>query len=364
MSARPRYVPILVAKTGERNALRDLPPAARVEMTPLFVAPPVPISSKTGQPSKSVDQHMRELAQDIGAKWDGPAFVDLRYFDEDQADLAEHPLEVLIDGLAKSVEPDLVAIPTTSPNRSPRYQAAVAALHRRYGRGACFRISPDEWPSLDQGTALKELMGHLRIGPGKVDLVLDYGNKIGESPGAASSRFEAELAGLPVPRLWRSITVAGTSAPIGMTGIARGLTSVERVEWATYLDLVDDLRTRTPGFGDYAIANPAADTVVFPPGAPISISAAFRYTEGDRWILAKGGLFNGKQSKGGAAMNPVAQLLCSSPYFAGAQHCSADAWIADAALGASGGGPTQWRQHGTLHHLVTVSEQLASLFGP
>ncbi|WP_235947493.1 beta family protein [Candidatus Frankia alpina] len=353
----------MVAKLGERNALRDLPPAARAGLTPLLVVPPIPINRDTGEPSKTVDDHLRDLTKDVSAKWAGPAFVDLGYFDDAQASLAEHPLEAFVDKLAKTeAEPGMAAIPVTSPNRSPQYQDAVVALHRRYGRGVCFRLSPDEWPALDKGTALKKLMGHLRIGPGKADLVLDCGSKIGDSSRVASSRFESELMGLPVPRLWRSITVAGTSAPVGMAGIPRGLTAVERVEWATYLDLVDHLGTRTPGFGDYAIANPDADAVAFPPGG--SISAALRYTENDRWIVAKGGLFKGKNSTGGAAMNPVAQLLCSSPHFAGAQHCSADAWIADAALGASGGGPAQWRQHGTLHHLVTVSEQLASLFAP
>ena len=359
MSAYLQYVPILIAKQGERRALRDLPPAARAGMIPMFVLPPRTVDSDSGQPKKTVDQHVRNIAKDIGACWRGPAFVDTLHLEGDQLGPGGHPLEILADSLAES---DVEVIPSTSLGRSSRYQMAVAELERRNGQGVCFRLPPEEWPSVDDGDALRTLMGRLQIGPRRVDLILDCGNRIGKLPSLASSGFESELMSLPLAGLWRSVTVAGASAPVGMSELPRGLNSIERVEWSAYRELLVDLDARTPTFGDYGIVNPDGDKRQF--SNVVNMSAALRYTRDDQWIFAKGDLARGKGSIGNKAMIAVAKRLSASPHFAGARHCPADAWIAEAAAGTSVGGATQWIQHGTLHHLVTVSEQLANLLSP
>lgn len=357
MSANLRYVPILIAKQGERKALRDLPLAARIGMIPMLVLPPR--TKKSGQPTKTIDRHVRDVAKDIGACWSGLAFVDTQYLEADDSDPGSHPLEILADALAGS---DVEIVPTTSPGRSTRYQAAVVELERRSGRGVCFRLPPEEWPVLDDGAALRALMGRLNIGPRRVDFILDYGSRIGTLPSLAATGFEAELMALPLVKVWRSVTVAGASAPEGMSGLPRGLNPVSRVEWAAYRHLLVDLNARAPAFGDYGVANPNGDTRQF--DYPPTISAALRYTDLDQWIFAKGGVFKGKTPTGESAMNPVALLLSSSRHFAGTGHCPADAWLTEVAAGAPSGNATTWRQYGTLHHLVTVSEQLASLFAP
>ncbi len=355
MSENLRYVPILIAKQGERKALRDLPLAARTGMIPMLVLPPR--ATKSGQPTKTIDRHVRDVAKDIGACWSGPAFVDTQYLEADDSDPGSHPLEILADALAES---DVEIIPTTSTIRSPCYQAAVAELERRHGRGICLRLPPEEWPSLDDGTALDMLMGSLDIGPSRVDMILDYGNRIGTLPSLASAGFASELVRLPMARLWRSVTTAGASAPDGMSELPRGLNRITRIEWAAYRELLVGLEARTPAFGDYGIVNPSGDTRQ--PPRWVTMSAQLRYTWQETWIFAKGEVLKGRDADGLSAMNPVAQLLSASPHFAGAQHCPTDAWIVKMAAGASGGNASQRIQHGTHHHLVTVSEQLASLF--
>ena len=93
------YVPILLTKRGERSAIRDLDPAQRPRMTPLFAVSPVDWNFDLDEPSKTVDQHVRGLGRELATCWGTePAFVDLRFFD-DGALMADgsRPLVWLID---------------------------------------------------------------------------------------------------------------------------------------------------------------------------------------------------------------------------------------------------------------------------
>ncbi|EFC82583.1 beta family protein [Parafrankia sp. EUN1f] len=360
MTSSLRYVPILLARRGELDALRNLSTSARPGMLPLLVAPPASQDTAQKQTEKTLGTRLEDLAEAISSRWTGPAFIDLRYLQDEQGPDGAHPLKVFVDGLVRSgVSP----VPVTSPGRPGLYDSAVTVLHRRHELGVCLRLPPEQWPSDDKGAGLKEFLGVLKVPVSETDLILDLGTRIQGHPTDTAEILEAELFNLPFARSWRSVTVAGTAFPATMGGRAEGLSSIERTEWVAYRQLLarlpPDLK---PSFGDYAIANPAADMGAFPPGG--RISATLRYTNGDQWIIAKGGLYAGKpRGMGAAAMNPVAAQLSASTYFAGRQHCRADAWIAAVADDdATGGSPTTWRQHGTLHHLTLVSEQIATLF--
>ncbi|ABW16101.1 conserved hypothetical protein [Parafrankia sp. EAN1pec] len=362
MAGGLRYVPILLARSGEREALREVPSQTRSGMFPMLVVPPVPTEFKTKEPKTTVGKHLDGLVQGIADSWTGPVFIDLRYFQDEQSGAGSHPLEAFVDDLTQF---GLDPIPTTSLKRPGLYNAAVAELHHRHGLGVCLRLPPDEWPSIDGGARLAELLALLRVPPGEVDLVLDLGTHSQGSPGQLSAAFRSELLDLPYPHSWRSATVAGTAFPASLSQAPDGLSLIERTEWAAYRELVASLPDLPPAFGDYAVANPDADADPPPPWAPQK--ASLRYTSDGQWIIGRSAaLFRGRSGEGigAAAMNPVADLLHTSPHFAGREHCPADLWIEGVAKGAKGGNGKTWRRYGTLHHLTTVSEQLASLFGP
>ncbi|CUU59365.1 Beta protein [Parafrankia irregularis] len=362
MAGGLRYVPILLARGGEREALREASRQTRSGMIPMLVAPPVPRDFKTKEPKNTVGKHLDNLLLGIADSWTGPAFVDLRHFRNERSGVGTHLLGAFVDDLAQfGLEP----IPTTSLNQTELYNAAVAEVNHRHGLGVCLRLPPDEWPSVDNGARLTKLLALLRVAPGEVDLVLDLGTHVKADPGPLSDAFRSELLGLPFPTGWRSATIAGTAFPSSLSHVPAGLSPIDRTEWAAYRAVVASLPDRPLAFGDYAVANPDADAD--PPPRWASQKATLRYTSDGQWIIGRSiDLFRGRHGigKGAVAMSPVAGLLYRSPHFAGREHCPADRWIAGVAEGrATGGNGKTWRRYGTLHHLTTVSEQLAGLFG-
>jgi hypothetical protein len=358
------YVPVLLAKRGERRGVGELTAAAKTAMTPLWVLPPVDWDFDTDAPAKTADAHLATAGRDIAQCWGGqPAFVD-PYFLDQAARMAsgQHPLDFVIEQ-ANGHGGQLV--PTVAVTRDAGYRSAVAVIAARDGRGACVRLAVPEWPSNAGAPALDGLLADVALTPGDVDLVLDLGEEVAGAAIISTSAVRAELAVLPQLADWRSITVVGAGFPKMLDGLAKGLSLLERSEWTAYKNVVSlGGLPRLPAFGDYGIAHPDPTVDVDP--RVMSISATFRYTTDDAWLLAKGALFKGRGGSGigGAAMTPVAAALAADPRFAGAAHCAGDTWIEDTAAGrTSGGNPESWRRAGTTHHLTHVPGELAILHG-
>ncbi|CAO5155604.1 Beta protein [Frankia sp. AiPs1] len=352
-----RYMPILLARRGERAALGLLSAAARQGLVPLLVIPPPPMDG-----GRRPGSHLIDVAMELGHGWNGRMFVDLGYFQEGIPDYAVHPLASFTDDLAQF---GIAAVPVTSPTRAVVYNAAVAALHRVRACGVCLRLGPFDWPMghrSHRSAAVEELLRFLGVSPAETDLVLDLGVAIRDGPSEALQASGIALAHLSYAREWRSIAVAGTAVPRDMEGIYPGLSPIRRAEWTNFRALAESSSGRRPVFGDYAIVSP--DTYDRRFDSRPSVSAALRYASANDWIMAKGGQYLRKNGLKSAAMNLVADLLCESEYFAGRQHCGADEWITDVASGASGGNPEMWLRYGTIHHLTVASEQLAGIFGP
>lgn len=355
------YVPILLTKRGERSALRELNPALKPQMTPLFVVSPVDWNFDLDEPNKTVDDHVRGLGKELAACWGaGRAAVDLQFIDAGalMAD-GSHPLVSLIN---EGDQHGAQLIPVVSMGRDQAYRQAASQVVAHGQRGACVRLDSNEWPSATGMQLLDALLTELNIHPAEVDLVLDLSDEVAGAPGLSLTAARNELIVLPNVQQWRSVTVAGAGFPKQLSEIARGVTPIARVEWILHQALLAGPRLpRTPTFGDYAIAHPDPSVNVDP--RYMSISASIRYTIDDAWLVAKGQLFKGSGGlgSGGAAIQPLAQAIVSDQRFAGTGHCGGDDWLAAAANGASGGNPEAWRRIGTLHHLTHVAKAVATL---
>lgn len=110
-----------------------------------------------------------------------------------------------------------------------------------------------------------------------------------------------------------------------------------RQEWLNYRAIVagGSFGERQPTFGDYAIAYPDPFDDVDP--RFMQISAKFKYTCDDKWLLGRGGLFKGTGGRGGGgdSIRPVASAISAHPDFA-MPHCTGEDWL----LAAAGTGPT------------------------
>lgn len=364
MNIHPRqYVPILLAKRGERRGVTDLTAASRQSITPMFVLPPVDWDFEAEAPKKSIDAHLATAGRDIVQCWgQAPAFVD-PYFVDNGVLLTNgaHPLEFVID---QGNQLGAALIPTVSTLRDADYRAAVQRITSRDKRGACIRLGVDEWPANVGSSALQDLLSDIALAPTDVDLMLDLGDSVVSSQLAVTA-VRAEISMLPHLADWRSLVVAGAGFPKSLEDLGKGISVLDRTDWHTYRSLVSGPGVaRMPAFADYAVAHP--DPIVDVDPRFMSISASFRYTIDDAWLVAKGSLFKGRAGTGygGSAMQPVAQALVGDARFAGALHCQGDVWLDETARGVGGGGnPEAWRKAATTHHLTHVPLEIANLHG-
>jgi hypothetical protein len=170
------YVPVLLAKRGERRGLGDLDPRVKAHLTPLFVVPPVNWDYEADAPAKGTDAHLTPIAKELHACWGTDrAFLDPYFLDDStRMPSGQHPLEFMID---QGNQHGIQLVPCVRPGRDGDYRTAAAAIHARDGRGACVRLGFPEWPSVTGIPPLKTLLDDLRLTPAQVDLVLDAGGR-------------------------------------------------------------------------------------------------------------------------------------------------------------------------------------------
>lgn len=354
------YVPIVLAKRGERGALIELADHTRQRLRPLIVVPPIDWDYDSAAPRKDIHSHIAEFPKALAASWgSSPAFIDLVHLDDRPVASGRHALEWVTD---QAGQLGLPLVPVVAPDRTAAYVAAAAAVIARDGNGVCVRLPIPDWPGASGPMRLDRLLNALSQSPRDAHLVLDLGADTGA---AAYNLAASELRMLPYLSEWRSVTIAGTAMP-QMMPAGQGVHELTRNEWLVYRALrgVSPSLERIPSFGDYVISH--VNPVVAVDPKLMSISATLRYTSGDNWLIAKGAAFkaSGGRSQGGAATAPALQRLVRHPGYLGSGHCAAEAWMQQVLMGGSGGNPEVWRREGTVHHLQVVTEQVASLGAP
>lgn len=354
------YVPILLTKRGELSAAADLSMEVRHQLAPLFVVHPIGTDFDTNTPSRSVADHVRGLGTKLARSWlTSRAFIDPFFV----IDMSDHTgrLRTIVDEAAAE---GLCLVPVISPGRPAAYTATVAALHKRDRAGVCVRLSPRHWPTtLDAVHNLEALLGAVRAAPEEVDLILDLSDEVHSD--SASDATRSAVLNLPYPARWRSVTLAAAAFPRELGGLPKNsISRIPRLDWQLYrkiAKLAAAAGRRVPAFGDYAVAHPDPRLQVDP--RMMSISGSLRYTSDDEFLVAKGTeLFKGRGGGvGGEAILPAARLLAEAKEFSGPEFSEGDAWIHQVVRRrASCGNPERWRRTATNHHLVFVTDRIAS----
>ncbi|WP_154793415.1 beta family protein [Occultella kanbiaonis] len=355
------YVPILLAKQGERGALTALSGHVRSALTPILVVAPIDWNFDADAPKRDVNEHVQKVPDQILKAWGTQdAFIDLVFLPDGAMDTGQHALVWLTERAAAS---GLALTPVVSPDRTDEYLQAARDVVARDMSDLCVRLAIDEWPTIAGDSAVDDLLASFSLGPERVHLVLDLGEDLGP---AALAAITGELRTIRHLDRWKSLIVAGAGMPKTMPP-GKGAHTLPRRDWLLYGELRGALAAgaRVPTFGDYGIASPDPTSDVDPKF--MNISATLRYTTDDAWLIARGGLFkgNGGKSLGAEAVPPVCRLLLAQPAYMGVDHCDLEKWVEEVAVSdKGGGGAAKWRDYGTRHHLQVVTDQLASLVGP
>jgi hypothetical protein len=344
------YVPTLKLKRGEKAALRSIPPALRARIAPLIEV----VERKDRKPIvKHLATAFHGLADSVAGY--GPVFLDVHELAEDGERIAARVFQMAADQ-------GIPFVPVTGLGMRADRRPALKFTEG----GLALRITRADYESGSMGTDIIALIKDSRLDPTRTDMMLDLG-PVDEMIVMGIVRLsERLLAELPLPGDWRTLTLTGCAFPKSMGIVDRNSHKlVERAEWLSWKTSLYGRRSklkRLPRFGDSGIQH-SSGVEGFDPRT-MQVSAAIRYTTGNDWLLVKG---VGTRGTPATAQFPrLAKRLAHGTHkalFGGGDHCVGCSGIVAAAAGSPGlGSPEVWRRLGTIHHLVTVADELAGMF--
>jgi hypothetical protein len=358
MFIHTHYVPILKFRQGEYLAMGRSSTAIKQWMTPLFELPTEPWDFEEKQPSKSMDEHLSQFGKRLSRNWKARCFVDSPYIGG-SASVASglHHLEHAFS-LARAE--NCQAVPVVAIERDAAYKNAVATIVASDKRGACIRLSPDDFASGIPGK-ITSLLTAIGLKASDCDLIIDANDDVSSSPSSQAVVWKSQIASLPQLTEWRSLTVAGGSFPASLSPASsyRPHKDVKRDEWLAYKLLVKEKLARVPAFGDYSAASPKTfemDPRLMDPNAKV------KYTLNDEWRVVMG---NQVKKNGRSQYQALCKTLITSlgTGWPGRSYSHGDEFIEDCAAGKGNGGSSTWPTVTTSHHAAAAVRGIATLFG-
>ena len=351
------YVPLLKAKGGEFGALKELDAAVRTQLLPIFDVPPIPWDFENEEPSKTIDEHLAKLAENIFKSIGTlPCAVDLIWLDPSaRMSNGVHPLTWLFDDLRNK---GVVARPVVGPDYDAAYVAAAAAAIAIDRRGCVVRVfGPTRIFDPNLAVHLAAVLAAVTLTPGDADLLLDLQTIASGSELATALATGGVIRGLQNLAAWRELIMAAAGFPPDLSGYGQGLFVLPRTCLLTWDALRQRGVPRLPVFGDYAIDNHDRSEIDVDPKL-IKPSTNVRYTVRNEWLVPKGPNWKDHSF---APMKGLCAQLVADARFAGAAYSWGDAYIQACAKGGPTGNATTWRKVGVNHHLTFAVTQIANL---
>ncbi|NTX07032.1 beta family protein [Myxococcus sp. CA040A] len=350
------YVPILKWKQGEYLALETMEDDIRDRTFPVLEVVPVTLGEDDDELTPElVANHLRKVPTQLARAWPSrPAFVDLHHLQAAaRMPSGEHPVEHLFREFA---EHDLACIPVCGPDRDAAYQAAVADVVAREGRGVCIRLMSDELFDEDVVDNVTKLLRKLKVPIDNADLLMDVG-EVPSNTGLIVRSLRQTGSHLAGMGAWRTFTFAGGSFPESLRTIT-GFGTIPRVEWYVWNELLKGPlgKKRVPTFGDYAVQHPdMAESAGF------SGSANVRYTGENEWFIFRG---RSLTHYGYEQYHDLCREIVRHAAYSARGFSWGDSFIYKCARNEeSTGNASTWRKVGTSHHITFAVRQVAKQFG-
>src|SRR5439155_18185213 len=140
------YVPRVLWKQGEYQALLYLRAHTKTDVTPLIDIPEIGFDFEKGEEAKTIDQHLDKFGKRLVDKWGKTwAFVDVGLIDKNERmQDGRHPLKFVFDDIRLK---NGLAIPVIRLERDSAYQAAVLETIQTDRSGVCIRLTIDDFVS-------------------------------------------------------------------------------------------------------------------------------------------------------------------------------------------------------------------------
>jgi hypothetical protein len=344
------YVPVLKWKRGEARALKELAPTVKAACTPLIEVVPIPFDYDAGVDKKSLRKHIDDAVEELATSWGtkAPVFVDVVTLLPAGVGTG-NTLTMMFDEMRKA---GVRAIPVVSTASPTDVIAAGANAHKKDGRGVFLRERIDDVIAPKYPARVAATLLSLGVSASRVDFMLDMQDVAENKQATNATAVTSAINKIPNLKSWRTFTLCSTAFPINLSGMAQGVNTIPRADWALWNAL--GKLPRTPTFGDYAVAH--WDLQALDPRV-IKISASIRYTTDDAWVICRGRNVN---QHGFGQFSSLSKLLVKHSAYCGGTFSAGDDYIAKCAAGGKPGNHETWRRVATNHHITFVVKQIAS----
>ncbi|MEM7729129.1 MAG: beta family protein [Pseudomonadota bacterium] len=358
--SKDTYVPALRWRLGEFQALFRLAPAVKDRVMPLLFIPPVEYDFDEQRPKKTVHEHVHPFVTKFEKKWGKrPAWIalDPKVTTGRMSD-GSHPFDYILDGLRPKGG---IAIPAMPLNVDSDTMDAAARATEADGQGAAVILRLEDMMSGNPHRAIVNFANSLDIELSELDVIIDLGAPNFEPYKAFAGALTVALKRLGNLNEARHLVLIGTAIPDSFSQLAKGSDEIPRHDWLFYKELIGGMPSgmRRPIFGDHTTVHPdfvALDMRFVKPAGKIT------YTGPTSYGTRKGKAFRGNEGQ----MREHCEAIIKEARFAfrGASFSLGDKYIADCASHVEGtGSPTTWKWVAINHHITTVADDLATLFG-
>lgn len=353
MTSTWRYMPILKWKRGEQDALRYLEEKHWDGVLPLVELTPISAAPEVAALSAALPDYCAVVAAQLSksAPDNQPVAIDSIYVSTGfsrQISL----LLLICHHLQKKVDNTII------PVFRARWLDLLPALNATKTQQLknfpelILRLRTDELEASQVGPSLKALADF--VGHRNIHLVLDQFSLVDRQHSECLAALTPYLAAATAVSC-ASVTLAGGSFPINLTGKKQGVTNIPRVEWKIWTHVTQDGAFPKLRYADYAVTNPMPLEEDLDP-KKMNPSIAIRYASDDFWRLYKGGGFK----KGPAGeLRALCKLLVTDSIYGGKAYSYGDGQYMAYSLGTDKNGiPWTWRRDATNRHIVHTITKL------
>jgi len=341
-----KYMPVLKWKRGERAAMQKLFPAQRQGVVPL-----AELQRDSAGDRPTVADLVEQLKVCLASG--GAIGIDTLHLSLQ----GERPLELLaaMSAAVQKGSPDRRVLPVIhgalASSLAGSTQRALDQLHSF--PEVILRLRTDQIIASQIALLVEELKS-VGIKRTSLHLVVDQFSMVGrEAPPSATAVMQYLDAAIAEKCL--SVTLAGGSFPIDLTGRKKGTSDLDRVEWLVWEIVRANPTYKAVRFADYAVTNPSRQPEIDP--REVNPSISIRYAMPKAWRLFKGGGFKkGKPH----TLSSLCELLVIDAAYSGAGFSDGDKTYANTAVKkpAANGIPWTWRRDATNHHIALTAAAL------
>ena len=351
------YVPSLRWRQGEYQGLVTLAAAAKSRVTPLITIPPIEFDFDAWVPKKTPHEHLFPFPGRLKAKWGTrPFWLDVSDGLRDvKMDDGQSAYDYVFGGVRGNGG---YAVPVVSFDMDEGLLLRIKSHIALDQHGLGLRVLLTDLMKPTLGDTVEAFCKKLGVERDEIDLIIDLEAPNYDPVESFAIALGASIVSIPKLDAYRNFVLVGTAFPESMGDIEKGETSIPRLHWQFYKELLNNLpdHVRRPVYGDYTIVHPsfvALDMRLIKPAGKIV------YTTSDNYVVHKGGSFRDNREQ----MHDHCEAIVARGYYRGAAYSFGDKYIKDCAAKTEGpSNLSQWKKVGINHHMTVVLDDLATLF--